>query len=131
VTDTPISVIQKAADLGLKLGVRPGDKLTVQPIERCPTDFVKTLREHKMRLLDLLRLPFVMVFSEMLQETIFFCEDEVTKAALVAAGAEPGCVYTRYELRVIIEQHRRAPITAAELLRIHGTRRTFNGRLAR
>ena len=71
-----------------------------------------------------------MVFSEMSQETIFFCEDEVTKAALVEAGAEEGCICTREELRALIEQHRREPITAAELLHIHGARRAFNGRLA-
>jgi len=74
-------------------------------------------------------LPFVMVFSQILGETIFFCEDEDTKGALVEAGAEPESIYTREELRVLVEQHRRAPITAAELLRIHGARRAFNGRL--
>jgi hypothetical protein len=70
-----------------------------------------------------------MVYSEALEETIFFCEDEVTKAALVEAGAEPGCIYTREELRALIEQHRRDPITAAELLHIHGARRGFNARI--
>jgi hypothetical protein len=30
-----------------------------------------------------------MVYSEVLKETIFFCEDEASKAALVEAGAEP------------------------------------------
>jgi hypothetical protein len=78
----------------------------------------------------LLRLPFVMAHSETLGERIFFCEDEDTKAALIAAGAELGCIYTREELRALIEQHKREPITAAELLRIHGARRAFNGRLA-
>ena len=62
-TDTPISILQRAGDLGLKLGVRPGDKLTVQPVERCPTDFVETLREHKRDLLTMLQWPFVMKAS--------------------------------------------------------------------
>jgi hypothetical protein len=39
-------------------------------------------------------------FSEALGETIFFCEDEATKEALVEAGAEPWGIYTRAELQV-------------------------------
>ena len=126
-----IEVLQKAAEFGLKLGFEPPDTLTVQPANRCPVEFAITLKAHKPQLLTLLRLRFCMVYSEVLEGTIFFCEDEDTKAALIAVGAEPGCIYTRDELRLLVEQHRREPITAAELLRIHGARRTFNGRLTR
>jgi hypothetical protein len=58
-------------------------------------------------------------------ETILFCEDEDTRAALMEAGADLASVFTRAELRVLIEQHTRAPITAAELLRFHSARRAF------
>jgi hypothetical protein len=39
-------------------------------------------------LLALLWLPFCVVFSQILGETIFFCEDEHTKTALVEEGAD-------------------------------------------
>ena len=101
-----IQVFQKAADLGLKLGVRPGNKLTVQPIERCPPDLMETLRAHKFDLLTMLSWPFVMVYSKTLEETIFLCEDEDTRAALVEAGADPWSIYTRAELQVLVEHNR-------------------------
>jgi len=53
-----------------------------------PKLFADTLQDHKPQLLALLRLPFVMVDSEILGETIFFCQDEATKAALIEAGAD-------------------------------------------
>ena len=83
-----IEVFQKAAEFRLKLGVEPPDTLTFHPANRCPVEFAITLRAHKAQLLTLLRLPFGMVFSQILEETIFFCEDEATKAALVEAGAD-------------------------------------------
>jgi hypothetical protein len=84
-----VQVFQGAVELGLKLDIEPGDTLTVQPANRCSVEFANKLWEHKPELIALLRLPFVMVFSEILEETIFFCEDEDTRAALVEAGAEP------------------------------------------
>jgi len=128
-TMTTIEVFQKAIEVGLKLGVESPDTLTLQPARLCSAEFAEVLKVHKPALLTLLKLHFVMVFSQILGETILFCEDEDTRGALAKAGAEPGCIYTREELRVVVEQHRRAPITAAELLRIHGARRAFNGRL--
>lgn len=125
-----IAVLKEADERGLKLKAH-GDELHVIPGDRCPADFVPVLKAHKPALLALLKLPFVMVFSQILNETILFCENEHTRGALAEAGAELGCIYTREELRVLVEQHRRAPITAAELLRIHGARRAFNGRLTR
>jgi hypothetical protein len=87
-TDTPISILQKAADLGLQLGLKPPDTLTVESAKRWPRDFAETLRDYKSQLLALLRLPFRMTYSEALEETIFFCEEEDTKAALAEAGAD-------------------------------------------
>ena len=127
---TPIKVFQEAVERGLRLGVEPCDTLTVQPAERCPPDFADKLRAHKRHLLVLLRLPFVMVYFRSLLETFFFAEDEDTRAALVEAGAEPASVYTRSELRMLVERHRRVPITVAELLRVHEAKRMFNARFA-
>ena len=59
----------------------------MQPVNLCPPEFVETLRAYKQRLLTLLQLPFVMVYSKALEEIILFCEDEDTKAALIEAGA--------------------------------------------
>jgi hypothetical protein len=125
-----IAVLKQADERGLRLEAHEND-LHVIPGDGVPADFVPVLKAHKPALLALLKLPFVMVFSQILGETIYFAEDEDTKTALVGAGAEPGCIYTREELRVLVEQHRCAPITAADLLRIHGARRAFNGRLTR
>jgi hypothetical protein len=124
-----IQVFQKATELGLRLGVRPGDKLTVQPAERCPTEFWDVLRAHKPDLLVLLQLPFVMAYSETLQETIFLCQDGTTKAALVEAGADPWSIYTRAELQILVRHNRAKPFIPDELLWLHHAKRTFNARI--
>jgi hypothetical protein len=128
---TAIALLEKAADLDLKLGREGRDTLTVEPAERCPPAFADTLKDHKWLLLDLLRLPFVMAHSETLGETIFFCEDEDTKAALVEAGADEWSIYTKGELRVLCEQNRVAPLSPDELRKVHEIKRTFNGRIAK
>jgi hypothetical protein len=86
-TTTTIEVFQKAGGLGLKLGFEPPDTLTVEPARFCPAEFAEVLKAHKPTLLALLKLPLVMVESQILQETIFFCEDDDTHGALVRAGA--------------------------------------------
>lgn len=98
-TTTTIEVFLKATELGLKLGFEPLDTLTVKPARLCSADFSQALKAHKPALLALLRLPFVLVYSKELEETVFFCEGEATKAALIEAGAEEWSIYTRAELR--------------------------------
>jgi hypothetical protein len=128
-TTTIIEVFQKAAELGLKLGFEPPDTLTVEPARLCSAEFAEVLKAHKAALLGLLKLPFVMVESQILQETIFFCEDDDTRGALVRAGASEWSVYTRDELQTLCEQNRVAPLTAAELRKVHEIKRTFCGRI--
>jgi hypothetical protein len=130
-TAATIEVLQKAAEFGLKLGFEPPDTLTFQPANRCPVEFAITLQAHKPQLLTLLRLPFVMVYSDPLQETVFFCQDEATKTALVEAGAEEWSIYTRTELRILCEQNRVAPLSPDELRKVHEIKRTFHGRIAK
>jgi hypothetical protein len=103
---TLIEILQRASELGLKLGCEQGDVLTVTPADRCPPDFAKTLKAHKWHLLGLLSLPFCMAFSTALSETVFFTEDEGTKATLVEAGGDPDNVYTRDELGLLVEARR-------------------------
>ena len=90
---TALELIAEAEKQGLTIKAT-GNYLDVIPGRLCPADFAQKLRAHKPALLALLRLPFVMVFSEVLGETIFFCKDETTKDALVEAGAEPWSIYT-------------------------------------
>jgi hypothetical protein len=130
-TPTPITLLKQASDCGLKLGAKPPHTLTVQPGERCPQEFAATLKAHKLGLLPLLQLPFVMVYSERMGETLFFCEHEDTKAALVEAGACEWSIYTKAELRTLCAQNRIAPISSNELRKLHEIRKTFEGRITK
>ncbi len=123
-TETPISVLKEAATGGLRLEAQL-DGLHVNPAEDCSPAFEETLRSYKPQLLALLRLPFVMVFSETLNETIFFCADEQTKAVLVEAGASEFSIYTRDELTILCQANRIAPLAPDEI------KRAFNGRFAK
>jgi hypothetical protein len=124
-----IEVLQKAAEFGLKLGFEPPNTLTVQPANRCPVEFAITLKAYKPQLLTLLRLRFCMVYSELLKETIFPCENEATKVALVEAGADEWSIYARDELQTLCAQNRITPLTAAELRKVHEIKRSFNARI--
>jgi hypothetical protein len=128
-TDTPVSILQKAADLGLQLGLKMPDTLTVEAEERWPKDFAETLRDYKPQLLALLRLPFVLVYSRTLEQDVFFCENEETKSALVAAGADEWAIWTKDELRALIAQNRIKPFTDAELRKAAEIKRTLNARV--
>ena len=128
-SDTPIAILRKAADFGLRLSFIPPDALDVKASGPWPKDFADTLRTRKAQLLGLLQLPFVMVDSEILGETIFFCADEDTKAALVQAGAEEWSIYTKAELRTLVAQNRVKPFTDAELNKVHELKRTLNARI--
>ena len=130
-TPTPISILQRAADLGLKLNFVVPDKLDIKASGPWPRSFADTLREHKPQLIALLGLPFVMVFSETLKETVFFCADDDTRDALIQAGASEWSIYTRAELQILCEQNRVAPLSPDELRKVHEIKRTFNGRIAK
>jgi hypothetical protein len=94
-------------------------------------DFADQLRAHKPDLLALLQLPFCMVYSETLQDTIFFCEDEATKGALVEAGADEWSIYTKDELRVLVAHNRTEPFRPEELRKLHEAKRQFNATVNR
>jgi hypothetical protein len=122
---TPVQVLAEAVERGLKLSFKPPFTLVVDPANRCPSDFVDALSQLKTRLIGLLQLPFCMVWSESLQDTIFLCEDEATKAALVEAGADDWSIYTGDELRVLVAHSRTQPFTPSELRRLHEAKRQF------
>ena len=128
-TPTAIGLLQKATDLGLKLGSEGRHTLTVEPAERCSRAFADTLKDHKWHLLALLTLPFVMVHSKALGEIIFFCQDEDSKEILIEARAQPWSIYTRDELRILVAQNRVAPLSEDDLKKVHTLKRTFNARI--
>jgi hypothetical protein len=69
------------------------------------------------------------VYSERLGETVFFCEDQDTRVALVEAGACEWSIYTRDELRILCVQNRIAPLSDADLRQLHDGRRMLNARI--
>jgi hypothetical protein len=127
-TLTTIDIFQQAAGRGIRLKA-VGNALHVNPARCCPPDLVPLLRAHKPHLLSLLQLPFVMVDSKALGVPLFFCDDEDTKAALLEAGGSPWSIYTKDELQKLCEQNRIAPLTTAELCKLHEIKRTFHGRI--
>jgi hypothetical protein len=123
-----VDVLKTAADRGLTLRIN-GEKLRVLPAERLSPDFGEVLKAHKPVLLALLKLPFVQVYSEAVEEVLFFCQDEATKAALIEAGTDEWSIYTRNELQTLCVQNRVAPFTPTELREVHDIKRTFNARI--
>ena len=53
---TPLELLHEANRHGLRLSV-VGDRLGVEPVQRCPASLLPLLREHKPALLRLLSLP--------------------------------------------------------------------------
>ena len=68
--------------------------------------------------------------SKAVGDLLFFCEDQDTKAALLAAGAEEWRIYTKDELRLLAAQNRIKPLTDVDLRKVHEIKRTFHGRIA-
>ena len=129
---TTLEVLSEAQERGLVLSAR-GNQLAVAPNRLLSPDFVHKLCEFKPALLTLLRtkgVTWIDVYSETLEETIFFCEDEAAKTALVEAGAEPWSIYTKDELRVLIAHNRVKPFLPDELCQLHKLKRTFSGRIS-
>jgi hypothetical protein len=127
-----LDLIAAAGQLGLTLWAKDNGKLGFKPERLCPPAFKDKLRAHKAQLLALLQakgVTWIEVYSERIGETIFFCADEDTREALVEAGADPWSIYTRAELQTLCVQNRVAPLTAAELRKVHDIKRTFSGRI--
>src|SRR5262245_34240191 len=128
-TPTTIEIFQQAAERGLRLKA-VGNDLHVNPARSCPPAFVPMLRAHKPSLLSLLQLPFVMVEGQALGESVFFCDDDNTKATLIEAGADPWAIYTKDELRILVVHNRAKPFIPEELCKLHEIRKAFAGRIA-
>jgi hypothetical protein len=126
-----LDVLHQAHQRGLTLQPN-GDKLEISPAYDCPRDFVRTLQEYKPALVWLLvskGRTWTEFYSERLGDTVFFCEDEKTRDALVEAGASQWSIYTKAELGTLVVQNRVKPFTDAELKKVHELKRTFNARI--
>jgi hypothetical protein len=115
-------VLLEAVERGLTVSVR-GDRLAVRPDSALTRDLVDMLRAHKPELLRLLNLPFLIVQSEVLNDIVVFASDDQTKEKLVAAGGEPGIIYTRSELALLVKRR----VSADELQKLHEAKRGFHG----
>ena len=74
-------------------------------------------------------ITWIEVHSERLGEDLLFCGDEDTKATLIVAGAEEWGIYTLAELQILVAQNRVAPLSDAELRKVHDIKRTFDARI--
>jgi hypothetical protein len=119
---TGIELLQQARQRGLTLS-RIDNDLHVTPAHLCPPNFSDRLRDNKPELLRLVSLTFLTVQSEVLGEIVFFVPDDETRAKLIAAGAEPGSVYTHSELALLVK----CRVSADELRRIHKAKQYFEG----
>src|SRR6516165_4661905 len=125
-------VLSQARKRGLTLTTN-GDRLEVSPAYDCPRELVRTLQEYKPALVSLLaskERTWIEFYSERLGETVFFCEDEETCDVLIRAGASEWSIYTKAELRTLCAQNRVAPLSDAELRKVHELKRTFDARIA-
>jgi hypothetical protein len=130
---TAFDVLSESHQLGLTVWAKDNGKLGFKPERLCPSEFREKLRAHKPQLLALLQtngITWIEVFSERIGETVFFCEDDETRAALVEAGAEPWSIYTKAELQILVEQNRIKPFTDAELKKVHEIKRTFGASIS-
>ena len=128
---TTLEVLSEAKERGLSLSPR-GDGLAASPNRLLTPDFAHKLCEFKPALLPLLQtkgITWIEVHSEQLGEDLLFCRDQETKTTLIEAGAEPWSVYTRAELQVLVAQNRVAPLSQAELKKVHQIKRTFGARI--
>lgn len=120
---TPIELLKHTSDLGITLTVRE-EELIVHPARLCTPALAASLRERKPRLMKLMGLRFLIVKSALLNETIFFAENDRVRLELCAAGAQESSIYIHDELRELV-----AHTTSSDIPIIHAAKRTFKGRI--
>jgi hypothetical protein len=64
------------------------------------------------------------------QRTVIYTLRFKMRLAINRESVDSWSIYTRDELRTLVEQHRQHPFTVAELLRLHQAKRMFGGRIA-
>jgi hypothetical protein len=117
-----VEVLLTVANVGGQI-TAVGDRLRLALPRECPLELKDNIRRHKLALLKLMRLTFVIIRSGVLCATVFFVPDEPTKQSLILAGAKAGSVYTKAELNILVGRR----ITPNELQLIHAGKQQFNG----
>ena len=123
--NTPVAILLAVTEIGGKLGAAENDALRMLLPPGCPLALKTALRAHKSALLALLRANFLVVRSDALAATVFWTPDDANRETLIAAGADPGSIYTADELAHLVN-HR---ITAAELPSFHAANAIFRGKV--
>jgi len=119
---TPVELLLIVANAGGRITIA-GDRLRMLLPPECPPELKDAVRQHKPALLKLMALSFLVVRSSVLSTTVFFVPDAATKQSLILAGAKPGSVYTKAELRALVTRR----VTPKELRLIHAGKQQFNG----
>jgi hypothetical protein len=121
---TPVDALLSVAAIGGQLGII-GDELRMLLPADCSPELKAAIRANKPGLMQLLRLNFLVVRSDGLGTTLLWVPDEATKTALVAAGADPGIIYTAGELDRLVGGR----VSVRELSMIHAAKKKFAGRI--
>lgn len=116
---TPVEILLRVVSIGGELDIENG-RLRMRLPPDCPPELKDEIRQHKCDLLDLMRLTFWFQ-SGVLKSLIFFVADDATKQLLVGAGVDPGIVYTKPELAMLIHQR----VKPEELPLLHAARQIF------
>jgi hypothetical protein len=122
--NTPLDVFMAVVVIGGKLGITDDRLRTLLPGD-CPQELKSAIRQHKVALLELLRLNFWVVQADTLNAMVLWTFNEATKEALVAAGGDLGSIYTIRELEQLV--HRQ--VTCNELPLIHAAKQRFRGKV--
>jgi hypothetical protein len=117
-------VLLRVAGIGGRLSA-VGNKLRMLLPPDCAPELKDAIRLHKLALLDLLQVALLIVQSDALNSIVFFVADDTTKESLVSAGADPGSIYTKAELAVLVCRR----TTVKELRLIHAAKQRFNGKV--
>jgi hypothetical protein len=123
---TPVQILLNVRANGGDLSIATGDQLRVRLPVDCSSKLKREIREQKAALLLLLGAKFLVVWSRLLNEIVFFVADDETKTLFVVYGAAPGSIYTRDELAALVQRK----VTSDELTRIHAAKQQFNATVA-
>ena len=123
--NTPIATLLAVTDIGGKLAAADNDALRMLLPPGCPPALKAALRAHKSALLALLRANFLVIRSDALDATVFWTPDDANRETLIAAGADPGSIYTADELANLVNRR----VTSAELPGIHAAKGVFRGKV--
>ena len=129
---TAFDVLSESHQRGVTVWAKDNGKLGFKPERLCSPELREKLSAHKPQLLALLQtkgITWIEVFSERIDETIFFCEDDDTRGALIKAGASAWSIYTKAEIRQLVQQNRIAPLSSAELRKVHEIHKIFHARI--